>query len=167
MRSHLSLRAVLASIGACVLLATAPGALAQPAACDAGQAEIKPLQPLVIETPTGPKTFQVEVAATGRQREVGLMCRQSLAADKGMLFDFRKPQPVAFWMRNTLIPLDIVYIRPDGRILSIARNARPLDESLIPSGGVILGVLELRGGRAAELGLLPGDKVRHGMFKAR
>lgn len=166
MRFSLALRGALAPIGACLVLAAAP-ASAQPARCDAGQAEIKPLQPLVIDTASGAKTFQVEVAATARQRELGLMCRQSLAGDRGMLFDFKTPQPVAFWMRNTLIGLDIIYIRPDGRILSIARNARPLDESLIPSGGVILGVLELRGGRAAELGLLPGDKVRHRMFNAR
>jgi uncharacterized membrane protein (UPF0127 family) len=140
-------------------------AVAQPAACTAGQAEIRPLQPLVIQTPAGARTFQVELAGTPRQREVGLMCRQAMAGDRGMLFDFKRPQPVAFWMRNTLIPLDIIYIRADGRILSIARNAQPMDDTLLPSGGVILGVLELRGGRAAELGLLPGDRVAHRMFK--
>ncbi|WP_091739779.1 DUF192 domain-containing protein [Phenylobacterium immobile] len=163
---NLSLRAAGAAIA--LLLAFAGGpSMAEPARCVAGQAEIRPLQQLTIETPHGAKAFKVELAATGRQREIGLMCRMSLGPDRGMLFDFRKPQAVAFWMRNTLIPLDILYIRPDGRILSIARNARPLDESLIPSGGAILGVLELRGGRAAELGLLPGDRVRHPMFDRR
>ena len=82
-----------------------------------------------------------------------------------MLFDFRGPTDnVAFWMRNTLIPLDIVYIRPDGRVLSIARNARPLDETPLPAGGQIRAVLELAGGRAAQIGLLPGDKVAHRIF---
>jgi uncharacterized membrane protein (UPF0127 family) len=93
------------------------------------------------------------------------MCRKLLAANRGMLFDFRKPtDDVAFWMRNTLIPLDIVFIRPDGRVLSIARNARPLDETPLPAGGRVRGVLELAGGRAAQIGLMPGDRVVHRIF---
>jgi uncharacterized membrane protein (UPF0127 family) len=88
-----------------------------------------------------------------------------LAADRGMLFDFQAPtDDVAFWMRNTLIPLDIVFIRPDGRVLSIARDAKPLDETPLPAGGTIRGVLELAGGRAAEIGLMPGDRVVHRIF---
>ena len=80
-----------------------------------------------------------------------------------MLFDFKKPREVYFWMKNTLIPLDIVYIKPDGRVLSIA-HARPMDETPLPSGGPILGVLEIAGGRAEEIGLLPGDRVVHRIF---
>jgi uncharacterized membrane protein (UPF0127 family) len=134
-----------------------------PAHCQ-GQPEIKPLQPLAIESSGKTYRFMVEFADNDRTRSYGLMCRKVLAPDRGMLFDFKQPQDAAFWMRNTLIPLDIVYIRADGHILSIARNARPLDENPIPAGGVIRGVLELPGGRAAQLGLLPGDRVKHRIF---
>lgn len=137
----------------------------QAAACTVGQAELEPLQPLALETEKGRFDFRIEYAASFDQREIGLMCRTSLAADRGMLFDFANPTPgVAFWMRNTLIPLDIVFIRPDGRVLSIARNARPLDETPLPAGGTVRAVLELAGGRAAQIGLAPGDRVRHEIF---
>lgn len=135
-----------------------------PAHCK-GQPEIKPLQPLTLVTSKGAYKFQVELAANDRQRSYGLMCRKAVAADRGMLFDFKVPMnDVAFWMRNTLVSLDIVYIRPDGTVLSIARNVRPLDESPVPAGGVTRAVLELRAGRAAEIGLLPGDRVAHKIF---
>jgi uncharacterized membrane protein (UPF0127 family) len=133
--------------------------------CRAGQAEIQPLQPLTLVTEKGRFAFKVEDADTYQRRETGLMCRTALAPDRGMLFDFRQPtDDVSFWMHNTLIPLDIVYIRPDGRVLSIARNARPLDDTPLPAGGTVLGVLEIPGGRAAQIGLLPGDQVLHGIF---
>lgn len=158
-----------ALIAAVFMLAGATGASAAPRqspdACTAGQAELKPLQPLTLETDKGRYAFKVEDADTDGKRETGLMCRKALAADRGMLFDFKRPKgDVAFWMRNTLIPLDIVFIRPDGRVLSIARNARPLDETPLPAGGVIRAVLELAGGRAAEIGLMPGDRVVHRIF---
>ncbi len=92
------------------------------------------------------------------------MFRKSLAPDRGMLFRYNPPQRAAFWMKNTLIPLDIIYIAPDGRVLSIARNAVPHDETPLPSGGVIQGVLEIPGGRAAQLGILPGDRVLNKIF---
>lgn len=135
-----------------------------PAHCK-GQPEIKPLQPLTLITAKGAYKFQVEFAATEKTRAYGLMCRKAVAADRGMLFDFKTPMnDVAFWMRNTLIGLDIVYIRPDGTVLSVARNVRPLDESPVPAGGQTRAVLELRAGRAAEIGLLPGDRVTHKIF---
>jgi hypothetical protein len=155
----------LLALATALVLAPAAHALPrqEPAACK-GQPELKPLQPLAVVSAGKTLRFMVEFADTEQTREYGLMCRKSLAPDRGMLFDFKQPQAAAFWMRNTLIPLDIIYIRPDGVILSIARNARPLDESPIPSGGVIRGVLELAGGRAAQLGILPGDRVRHRIF---
>jgi uncharacterized membrane protein (UPF0127 family) len=122
------------------------------------------LEPLEIVTSKGRARFQVEIAATPAEQKRGLMFRQSLAPDRGMLFTYAKPQPAAFWMKNTLIPLDILYVAPNGRVLSIARNARPHDETPIASGGLILGVLEIAGGRAAQLGILPGDKVLHRIF---
>lgn len=122
------------------------------------------LEPLAVVTAQGRAEFQVEVVDTAESRSQGLMYRKELAPDRGMLFDFKRPQEVAFWMRNTLIPLDMIFIRSDGRILTIARNAIPHDETPVPSEGVILGVLEIPGGRAAELGLQPGDKVEHRIF---
>jgi uncharacterized membrane protein (UPF0127 family) len=122
------------------------------------------LETVEIVTLRGRQRFQVEIAATRAQQERGLMFRKSLAPDHGMLFTYAKPQRVAYWMKNTLIPLDIIYIAPNGKILSIARNARPHDETPLASGGLVLGVLELAGGRAAQLGILPGDRVLHRIF---
>ncbi|MBL8553698.1 MAG: DUF192 domain-containing protein [Phenylobacterium sp.] len=126
-----------------------------------GQAEITPLEPLSVRTDKGVKTFRVEIADTPREQQYGLMCRRSLAPDRGMLFLFGAETPRVFWMRNTLIPLDIVYIGANGRVVSISRNVRPLDESGAPSAGPARYVLELAAGRAAEIGLLPGDRVTH------
>lgn len=131
-----------------------------PAHC-IGQPELKPLEPLKVQTLKGAQTFMVEVADNEREREYGLMCRKSLAPDRGMLFLFSRPGPQVFWMRNTLIPLDIVYIGADGRVVSISRNVQPLDESGTPSAGPAQFVLEIAGGRAAQIGLLPGDRVLH------
>lgn len=122
-------------------------------------------EPLEITTSKATTRFTVEIADTEETRNRGLMFRKSLAPDKGMLFDFKTPREAAFWMKNTLIPLDIIFITQDGRILTIARNAVPHSEVPIPSGGVILGVLELAGGRAAQLGIYPGDRVKHRIFK--
>ena len=122
------------------------------------------LETVEIVTMRGRPRFQVEIAATRAEQERGLMFRKSLEPDRGMLFTYAKPQRVAYWMKNTLIPLDILYIAPNGRILSIARNARPHDETPLASGGLVLGVLELAGGRAAQLGILPGDRVLHRIF---
>lgn len=122
-------------------------------------------EPLEVTTAKGTTKFMVEIADTEETRNRGLMYRKSLAPDKGMLFDFKTPREAAFWMRNTLIPLDIIFITQDGRILTIARNAVPHSEVPIPSGGVIRGVLELAGGRAAQLGIYPGDRVKHRIFK--
>ena len=146
------------------LLAAAP-ALAQiprqdPKTCK-GQPEIKPLERLQIRTGKGAQSFLVEVADSEMEREYGLMCRRTLAADHGMLFLFAKAGPQMFWMRNTLIPLDIIYIGENGRVVSVSRNVQPLDESGAPSAGPAKFVLELAAGRAAQIGLLPGDRVLH------
>uniref|UniRef100_B0T0Q7 DUF192 domain-containing protein n=1 Tax=Caulobacter sp. (strain K31) TaxID=366602 RepID=B0T0Q7_CAUSK len=132
-----------------------PAAVARPSA---------KLDTVQILTSRGRVTFTVELAVTRAEQERGLMFRKSLAPDRGMLFPYNPPQRAAFWMKNTLIPLDIIYIAPDGRVLSIARNAVPHDETPLPSGGVIRGVLEIPGGRAAQLGILPGDRVLNKIF---
>lgn len=131
-----------------------------PKACR-GQPELTPLEPLQLRTDKGLLSFQVEIADSDREREYGLMCRKSMAPDRGMLFIFPQAAPQAFWMRNTLIPLDIIYIGADGKVVSITRNARPLDETPLPSAGPAKYVLELAAGRAAQIGLLPGDRVLH------
>src|SRR3989338_7731680 len=122
------------------------------------------LETVEVVTSRGRARFQVEIAATQAEQARGLMFRKSLAPDRGMLFTYKRPRRPAYWMKNTLIPLDIIYIQPDGRILSIVRNARPHDETPLPSGGLVLGVLEIAGGRAAQLGILPGDRVLHRIF---
>jgi len=103
--------------------------------------------------------FTVEVARTPEEQARGLMERQSLAPDRGMIFPYQTPQPVAFWMKNTLIPLDMVFITPDGRILRIEANTVPLSLEPVGSGEAVEAVLELAGGRSAELGIAAGDRV--------
>jgi uncharacterized membrane protein (UPF0127 family) len=120
-----------------------------------------------IASKTGVHVFSVEIADTEAAREKGLMYRKRLAPGQGMLFDFHSEQPVGFWMKNTYIPLDMLFIRRDGRILSIAENAEPLSERVIPSGGPVLAVLEVAGGTARKLGIAPGDRVANPIFRAR
>ena len=103
--------------------------------------------------------FTVEVARTPEQQQTGMMNRNSLAPDRGMIFPYETPQPVSFWMKNTVIPLDLLFIAPGGKILRIEENAVPYSLDQIPSGGPIEAVLELAGGRSAELKLKPGDQV--------
>jgi uncharacterized membrane protein (UPF0127 family) len=122
---------------------------------------------LEIATRTGVHSFTVEVMATDEERAKGLMFRRDLPEGRGMLFDFKTEQPVSFWMKNTYIPLDMIFIRADGRILHIAENTEPLSERLVPSGGPVLGVLEVIGGTAKKLGIAPGDRVSHPIFAHR
>jgi uncharacterized protein len=122
-------------------------------------------EPLTIAGASGRHAFQVEVARNDAERAQGLMYRRSLAPDRGMLFDFARVQPISMWMQNTYIPLDMIFIRPDGTIARIAANAEPLSTRTIPSGEPVLAVLELNGGTAARLGVKPGDRVEHPLFK--
>jgi hypothetical protein len=114
--------------------------------------------PLTIKSKNHIHRFTVEIAATPEQQERGLMFRRSLAANRGMIFPYDPPQDVAFWMQHTLIPLDIAFIRADGTIARIIK-AKALDLTPLPSGEPVAGVLEIRGGRAAELGIREGDIV--------
>ena len=103
--------------------------------------------------------FKVEVAASAPERATGLMNRTSLAAGEGMIFVFPQPKTVMMWMKDTLIPLDMFFIDSDGKVFNIAENAKPMDETIIPSRGVAAYVLELAGGEAKRLKLAVGDKV--------
>lgn len=131
----------------------------------AGVARAAGQSTLEIVSKTGVHVFAVEMATTDAQREKGLMFRKSLPEGQGMLFDFHQEQPVSFWMRNTYVPLDMIFIRADGRVLRIVENAEPLSERMIPSGGPVLAVLEVIGGTARKLGIAPGDRVAHPIFK--
>ena len=124
-----------------------------------GQPELRPLESLQILTNGSRQAFMVEIADSSMEREYGLMCRRALAPDRGMLFVFDRSEPQAFWMRNTLIALDIIYLDAKGRVVSISRNARPLDETPLPSGGASQFVLEVASGRAMQIGLRIGDQV--------
>jgi uncharacterized membrane protein (UPF0127 family) len=120
---------------------------------------------LTIVSGNGKHAFQVEVAKNDADRAQGLMYRRNMAPDHGMLFDFARVQPISMWMQNTYIPLDMLFIRPDGTIARIAENAEPLSTRTIPSGEPVLAVLEVNGGTAARLGVKPGDRVEHPLFK--
>ena len=113
----------------------------------------------VFHTRKGDFPFSIEVADTEASRERGLMFRTSLAPDAGMLFDYHQEQQASFWMQNTLIPLDMIFIRPNGTIARVAANTVPLSEAPVGVEEPVTAVLELRGGRAAELGIREGDRV--------
>jgi uncharacterized membrane protein (UPF0127 family) len=116
---------------------------------------------LTIANAQGDYVFNVEVVDTPESRAQGLMFRTSLAPDAGMLFDFKESRQVSFWMQNTMIPLDMLFIRHDGTIANIHVNAKPLDPTSIPSDGPVEFVLEIAGGRSVELGIKAGDTVLH------
>lgn len=115
--------------------------------------------PLTITTAKGKShKFIVEVARTPEEQARGLMERQSLDPNRGMIFPYQPPQPVAFWMKNTLIPLDMIFIAPGGIILRI-EQAVPLSLEPVGSGEAVEAVLEINAGRSAELGIAAGDRV--------
>src|SRR5215470_11020814 len=125
------------------------------------------LQPLEIASKRGVHVFAVELASTPEEQAKGLMFRRELPEGQGMLFDFHHEQPTSFWMKNTYVPLDMIFIRGDGRILRISENTVPLSEALVPSGGPVRAVLEVNGGTAKKLGIAPGDRVAHPIFSGR
>lgn len=120
--------------------------------------------PLSIVTDEGTHAFEVELADDPDEIRTGLMNRQSMAPDAGMIFDFGAPREAGMWMKNTLIPLDMLFMTADGKIIAIARNTVPGSLRNISPGVPVKGVLELNGGRTAELGIEPGDTVRHTIF---
>jgi hypothetical protein len=130
----------------------------------AAQDKALPRTTLVIETVHGPHTFRVEVAADQPSQERGLMYRKHMQPDDGMIFDFQKPQMEYFWMKNTILPLDMIFIRQNGTISSIAPDAVPFSTTTIPSIEPVRAVLELNGGRAAALGIEPDQVVHNAIF---
>ncbi len=120
---------------------------------------------LQIVTASGTHDFHVEIAKDDASRAQGLMNRRFMPPDRGMLFEVEREEPVSFWMKNTYIPLDMIFISRAGVVTNIVEKAEPLSERVIPSGGPCLAVLELNGGAAASIGLKVGDTVRHPFFK--
>lgn len=112
-----------------------------------------------VETAGGTHRFRVWIAADDPSRTRGLMFVRKLSADRGMLFIFRAPQPAAFWMKDTYLSLDLIFIDPQGQVLNIARDARPFSLTPIESDGPVIAVLELAGGTAERIGLAPGDRI--------
>jgi uncharacterized membrane protein (UPF0127 family) len=132
-----------------------------------GPLSAKDVQPLEIVSKSGVHTFTVEMALTAEEQAKGLMFRRELPEGEGMLFDFHREQPASFWMKNTYVSLDMIFIRGDGTILKIAENTVPLSEALVQSGGPVRAVLEVVAGTARKLGIAPGDRVAHPIFNSR
>jgi hypothetical protein len=126
-----------------------------------------PFETLKIESKSGEHVFSVEVANTEAARQQGLMFVKHLPDGQGMLFDFYREQEIAMWMKNTYIPLDMIFIHGDGRIARIAKNTKPMSITVIPSGAPVRAVLEVAGGTAARLGIAPGDRVAFPIFNRR
>lgn len=123
-----------------------------------------PVSPLAIDTARGPVRFTVELAADPASEARGLMFRKTMAAGAGMLFDFHEPRPVTFWMKNTILPLDMIFIRAGGTVSTVAANAVPYSERPIPSAEPVRAVLEIDAGLAKALGIEPGARVHHAIF---
>ncbi len=129
---------------------------------EAGVPQTLTLTPLQVRRSTGEaRSFQVQVARTPEQQEVGLMWRKALPRREGMLFVFPEAKQATFWMRNTLIGLDLIFIRSDGTIANIAAHAKPLSLDMIPSRGRVIAVLEIGAGRAKTMGIRAGQQVCH------
>lgn len=126
-------------------------------------ARAAPLEPLEIQTSAGPRRFDVEVMRTDAERARGLMFRRDLPADRGMLFTFDREEPIFMWMKNTYLPLDMIFVGKNGRVVSVARDTEPLSERIISSGAPATTVLEVNAGTAARLGIRDGDTLVYPM----
>jgi uncharacterized protein len=154
MQPHPTLRAAVAAVLILALFAFRPAVAADE-------------QTLEIVTRSGVHSFTVELAATDEARSKGLMYRRELPEGRGMLFDFKQDQNAAMWMKNTYIPLDMIFIRADGRIQRIAENTTPESEKIITAGAPVRAVLEVIGGTTRKLGIRAGDRVAHPLFRTR
>ncbi|MET0922191.1 MAG: DUF192 domain-containing protein [Xanthobacteraceae bacterium] len=150
-----------------LFLLTVLSLLILPLVGPAGGLAAQQLQPLEIASKNGVHIFGVEMAVTPEEQAKGLMFRRELPEGQGMLFDFQREQPTSFWMKNTYISLDMIFIRADGRILRIAENTVPLSEALVSSSGPVRAVLEVIAGTCKKLGIAAGDRVSHPIFNSR
>ena len=134
-------------------LMLSPATSVAQSACDPAQLDLR--------GPFGQARFHVEIADDSAERAKGLMFREAMASGAGMLFVYDQPQPAAFWMKNTLIPLDMIFADARGVVRHVHANAVPGDETPIPGGDAVQYVLEINGGLAARLGIAPGAEMRH------
>jgi len=149
------MRPLFAALAVCALLA----------ACSRGEPQSGlPTSNIVIATHGSPAKFTVEIAADDASRDKGLMYRTTLPPDAGMLFEYPKPVLAVFWMKNTPLSLDMIFIKQDGTISTIATDTIPYSEDKIPASEPVRAILEIGGGRAAALGIQPGDKVQGAIF---
>ena len=139
--------------------------LGGPSAAFSENAQISKLEPITLESSDSVTMLTAEIADTEELRTRGLMFRHFLPPDKAMLFDYQKPRPVAMWMKNTNISLDMLFIREDGTIAAIAEDTVPQSLDTISVQEPVRGVLELAAGTVKRLGLRPNDKVYHRIFK--
>lgn len=161
-----------AVVGAALLIVAVTAAAAlwwaghQTASIDATLEKASPhVEKLELVTQAGVHVLDVEIAKTPEEQALGLMFRNELPDDRGMLFPYKTPRELSMWMRNTYIPLDMVFIRADGTIHRIEERTEPLSEKIISSEGPVTAVLEIAGGAASRLGLKTGDTVRHRHFE--
>jgi uncharacterized membrane protein (UPF0127 family) len=157
-----SKRGIAAALAAMVLLGNA--ACKSDAGANLSTDQAAARVTVTVQSSGGPRVFNVDVARTAAEQERGLMFRTNIPADGGMIFtpypaEGSGPREASFWMKNTPSPLDIIFIRPDGTITAIAENTVPFSEEPVKSGEAVNAVLEINGGKAAELGIAPGDKV--------
>ena len=150
-----------------LFLLTVLSLLVLPLVGPAGGLAAQQLQPLEIASKNGVHIFGVEMAVTPEEQARGSDVPARAAGRQGMLFDFQREQPTSFWMKNTYISLDMIFIRADGRILRIAENTVPLSEALVSSGGPVRAVLEVIAGTCKKLGIAAGDRVSHPIFNSR
>jgi len=158
------LRGIGAAIAAGILILSASGCKGEADAKGNAAAAAAAKVAVTIRSMNGPHVFNVEVARSPAEQERGLMYRTDIPQDGGMLFapypaDGGPPREASFWMKNTPTPLDIIFIRPDGTIARIAENTIPQSTDTVDSGEPVAAVLEILGGKSAELGISEGDKV--------
>jgi uncharacterized membrane protein (UPF0127 family) len=152
---------LLASLAAFAVLAFSACAHAQPPQNPVGQNPVGPTDELTIVSGEKSHAFKVELADTPQESEMGLMHRPSMPRDHGMIFDFGRPTETTMWMKNTLIPLDMLFLDGQGKIVAIAENARPGSLRMVGPGFPVRSVLEINGGLTNELGIKPGDTVEY------
>jgi uncharacterized membrane protein (UPF0127 family) len=157
---HAPLAALTLAIAACSPGSTDAAPVAASTAARLHPVSGLPVIPLTVESGGKVHRFEVELASTAAEQSRGLMFRTEMGANEGMVFPFKPHRMASFWMRNTVIGLDIIFVGPDGRIINIEADAIPYDELPLESDGLAAAVLELNAGRAAQLGIKPGDRVR-------
>lgn len=158
------MRRIAAALAVCLSLLPAACAESAPKADETPPPVTFATAPLEIVTSTGTHVFTVEVAETPQQRERGLMYRTEMAPDAGMIFDYHRDLQISMWMKNTVLPLDMLFITADGSVFDVVKGAVPYSLEIIASGGPVRAVLELNAGTVDRLSIRRGDVVRYAAF---